>query len=166
MYQPVFELASFDILDQNARTNLVGLLVEALIGVNRKWLRRYPNTPPFYKAAPSYALKNPPLRPRPLAGHPPDHRVSFGGLRRGPLFRLTRRSRGHPLPGKDFVAWRVAEMREAGYPDVGPRIITKEAGGVVVYHVQVRNDVTIEDPSVAMGMPQNMTPAQIRGLIR
>ena len=147
MYEPVFELASFNLLPQDNRTNLVGLLVEALIGVNRKWLRRHPETPPFYQSRLVYQLK---VRPF--------------GLDRWQDIPQTMAMGGGDC--KDFVAWRVAEMREQGWPDVGPRIITKESGGVIVYHVQVRIDTTVEDPSVALGMPTNMTAQQIRGLIR
>jgi hypothetical protein len=146
MYEPVFRLLSFEDLSQDDRTNLVGLMVECLIGINRKWLRRHPETLPFYQYAPKYSLKSRPMGLDSWQDIPTTIALGTGDC-------------------KDFSAWRIAEMREAGYPDVGPRVVTREAQGVVVYHVQVRNDIQVEDPSAYLGMPAVMTPAQIKGLI-
>jgi len=147
MYEPVFELGTFDVAPVNVRANLIGTMVEALIAVNRAYLRLNPDTPPFYQSQLKYHLK---IRPF--------------GLDRWQDIPTTLALGGGDC--KDFVAWRVAELREKGYPDVGPRIIAKETGNVIVYHVQVRIDTQVEDPSVALGMPTNMSAQQVQNLVQ
>lgn len=145
MYEPVFELASFGTLPLEARKHLIGVACEFLIAVNREWLKRNPGCPDFYTIAPKYALK---LRP-------------FGLDRWQDIPQTIALREGDC---KDFTCWRVAQLREQGVADCGPRILASESAGLVAYHVQVRNDVKVEDPSVAMGMPKNLSSSQLKSL--
>jgi hypothetical protein len=145
MYEPIFELASFGSLPLEDRKHLIGVMCEALIAVNRSWLKRNPGTPSFYTISPAYAMK---LRP-------------FGIDRWQDIPQTLALREGDC---KDFTCWRVAELREQGVADCGPRILATEAPGIISYHVQVRNDIKVEDPSVAMGMPKNITSSQLKAL--
>jgi len=147
MYEPVFELGTFDVAPVNVRINLIGTMVESLIAINRAYLKLNPDTPPFWSAKLSYHMK---IRPF--------------GLDRWQDIPTTIAMQGGDC--KDFVAWRVAELRELGYPDVGPRVTAREANGLIVYHVQVRIDTQVEDPSVALGMPTSMSADQVKNLMR
>lgn len=149
MYSPVMELASFDDLPVEPRLEILRGMLEALIVNNRVWLRRNPQCPPMYTVAPKYKLK---VRP-------------FGLDTWQDIKRTLMLGSGDC---KDFACWRVAELREAGYPDVSPRIKVSEnpQTGLVVYHIQVRQDLKLEDPSAILGMPPSISPAQAKSLIR
>lgn len=148
MYTPVLELQSFDTLDLGQRLDVLRGLLEFLILNNRLWLRQNPQCPPMYEVAPSYKLK---IRP-------------FGLDTWQDIPRTLALGSGDC---KDFACWRVAELREKGIPDVSPRIKVSESPktGVVVYHIQVRRDLQLEDPSDILGMPKNLTAAQVKNLI-
>ena len=151
MYSPVLELSSFDTFPIAQRREMIRVIVEMLIAVNRTFLRLNPTTPPMYDVAPKYAMK---VRP-------------FGLDTWEDIPRVMQLGSGDC---KDFVAWRVAELREAGYDDVAPRVISFERetsqGPLVLYHVQVRIGIGVEDPSVILGMPKTMTAEQIKGLVQ
>ena len=149
MYMPVMELSSFDDLPLAARLEILRGMLEALIINNRVWLKHHPECPPMYKVAPTYKLK---VRP-------------FGLDTWQDIKRTLSIGSGDC---KDFACWRVAELREAGYADVSPRIKVSEdpKTGLVVYHIQVRQDIKVEDPSAILGMPPSITTAQAQSLIR
>ncbi len=145
MYEPIFELKSFGELPLDDRKHLIEVYCEALIATNRTWLKRNPGAPKFYELAPKYALKLRPFGIDRWQDYPQTIALGEGDC-------------------KDFVCMRVAELREAGCPDCGPRILAQEAKGIISYHVQVRIDTRIEDPSVAMGMPKNLSASQLKQL--
>lgn len=147
MYNPVYELASFDMMPVDVRKNMLELMLEALIGINRFYLRNSRNTPAMYSAGLTYKFK---IRPFGLDTWQDIPRTIF--LKSGDC--------------KDFVCWRVAEMRESGAADVAPRIIVQEsAGGPTVYHIQLRQDLTVEDPSKILGMT-SVTQQEVSNLIQ
>lgn len=147
MYMPVFELQSFDSLPLGNRLDCIRAMLEALIVANRFWLRANPGCPPLYEAAPKYTLK---VRP-------------FGLDTWQDIPRTLAMGSGDC---KDFACWRVAELREMGVPDVSPRIKVSDKDGIVVYHIQVRADLKLEDPSAILGMPKAMTTTQVKNLIQ
>lgn len=147
MYNPVFELASFDMMPLNVRLNMMEICLEALIGVNRLYLRQAPMTPAMYSAGLTYTFK---VRP-------------FGLDTWQDIPRTISLKSGDC---KDFVCWRVAEMREAGVPDVAPRIsVSGGVNGPTVYHIQLRKDIEIEDPSKILGMTP-ISQEQVSNLIQ
>jgi len=149
MYTPVMELASFDDLPLAARLEVLRGMLEALIINNRVWLRHHKDCPPMYQVAPRYKLK---VRP-------------FGLDTWQDIPRTLRMGSGDC---KDFACWRVAELRERGFADVSPRIKVGEdkKTKLIVYHIQVRQDLKVEDPSAILGMPPSISSAEARKLIR
>lgn len=146
MYSPVFELTSFDTMPIDYRCSVLQGMLEALVIANRTYLKLNPNTAPMYTYALRYKMK---VRP-------------FG------LDTWQDIPRTIALEGgdcKDFSCWRVAELRDSGIRDVSPFIKVSSQGGLVVYHIQVRCGLQIEDPSVNLGM-SNMTSDEVRGLIQ
>jgi len=152
MYMPVFELSSFvdnsvsKALPLNVRLDALRLMLEALIGINRLWLRSN-RIPGLYQYAPAYKMK---VRP-------------FGLDTWQDIPRTILLGSGDC---KDFACWRVAELREARVPDVSPRIKVKEVNGLTVYHIQVRADLQVEDPSAILGMPPSVSEQEAKSLIR
>jgi hypothetical protein len=152
MYSPVFELTGFSdskvapAMPLNDRLGGLRLMLEALIGWNRLWLRRN-KIPSLYKYAPSYKMK---VRP-------------FGLDTWQDIARTIEIGSGDC---KDFACWRVAELREAGYPDVSPRIKVASVNGLTVYHIQVKSDLSLEDPSAILGMPPSVSEFQAKSLIQ
>lgn len=148
MYMPALELSSFD--DPNLpvgnKLEILRGLLEFLILNNRIWLRKN-RIKSLYDYAPSYKLK---VRP-------------FGLDTWQDIPRTVSLGSGDC---KDFACWRVAELREAGVPDVSCRIKTGQADGITVYHIQVRCDLKVEDPSAILGMPPQLSGAQAKSLVR
>ena len=149
MYSPVFELETFDRMPVAMRKTLVQAAVEFLIAVNRLYIRKF-GAPPMYSAGLKYSFK---VRP-------------FGLDSWQDIPRCLSLGTGDC---KDFTAWRVAELREAGASDAQPRIMASEANGLVVYHVQVMRDTPkgpiVEDPSSIFGMPPSISEAQAKSLV-
>jgi len=109
--------------------------LEALVALNRVYLRTHPRTPALYQAGVRYlrdadaATQDTP--PAELWLTIPDCR-SAGGA-----------------DCKVLSAWRVAELRERG--ELRARCLLSRKGHL--WHVRVtRSDGTIEDPSRALGM--------------
>ena len=145
MYSPVMELKSFDTLPLDYRCNVLQGYLEALVIANRTYLKLNPGTAPMYTYALQYEMK---VRP-------------FGLDTWQDIPRTIEKGMGDC---KDFSCWRVAEMRDMGIRDVAPYISVSQHGSMIVYHVQVRKGIQIEDPSVNLGM-RNMTQSEVRGLI-
>jgi hypothetical protein len=145
MYSPVLELDSFDSLPLGNRLDVLRGLLEMLILNNRIWLRKNPIRP-MYEYALNYTFK---VRP-------------FGLDTWQDIPRTLALGSGDC---KDFACWRVAELREMGVPDVSPRIKVSEVNGLVVYHIQVRCDLQVEDPSAKLGMPKSISEDQAKALI-
>jgi len=90
MYIAGFELESFDHLDVNERVFCLQAMLEALVKINVRFLRKFPRTPDLYSAVPQYIIK-----PRPFS------------IDRWQDIPRTIRLRNGDC--KDFVCWRVAE---------------------------------------------------------
>ena len=118
MYEPIFELKSLGKMSLVDGKHLIEVYCEALIATNRTWLKRNPGAPKFYELAPKYALKLRPFGINEWQDYPQTIALGEGDC-------------------KDFVCMRVAELREAGCPDCGPRILAQEAKGIISYHVRV-----------------------------
>lgn len=151
MYSSVFELESFSDnpvcagMPVNKRLDGLRVMLEALINVNRLWLRWNPISP-LYQYAPAYKMK---VRP-------------FGLDTWQDIPRTILLGSGDC---KDFACWRIAELREAGYADVSPRIKVTTVSGLTVYHIQVRADLAVEDPSARLGMPAAVSEKVAKSLI-
>lgn len=144
MYQPLFQLTSFEHFPLPRRCNAIRAMLEALIAIDRQWLEEVPNTPLLYEAFPQYIVK-----PRPL------NLDSWQDIAR------TLETRTGDC--KDFACWRVAELRHRGYTDVSCFIKSAVIPDpqnlrppMTVYHIQVRIEDKIEDPSLILGMPTNL----------
>lgn len=146
MYTPLFELTSFDQMPLNRRLNALMGMLEGLIAVNYQYLEEYPNTPLLYQAFPSYIIK-----PRPF---------QVDSWQDIPT-TLTRRTGDC----KDFAAWRVAELRRRGVPDVSAAIKVSQIGDLLIYHIPVRIGTEWEDPSKILGMPTSITPQQLHQIM-
>jgi len=146
MYIAGFELRMFDLLPVQQRVHVLHGLLEALIFANQVWLRANPGTPELYRVGPKYKIKARPFDIDRWQDIPQTMALNEGDC-------------------KDFSAWRIAEMRNRLIPDVAPfikvNIIPDPSGrtqGLICYHVQVRQGLSIEDPSVLLGMPKSLSP--------
>lgn len=137
MYRPQFDLRSFDILPTGNRISIISYLVEALIGANILYLLRFPNTPSLYDIGAQYELKKRPMGLDNWKDIPAIIETKSGDC-------------------KDFVAYRVAQLRLKGLHDVSPLITAHKIGDVLTYHVRIRHGGYIEDPSKLLGMPTNI----------
>lgn len=144
MYTAAFEIKGFDLMPLSRRIWSLHFMLEAMAGINRQYLLENPSTPEFYSAGVRYVIKERPFKmdrwqdiPRTLE------------LREGDC--------------KDFAAWRVAELRNHGVPDVGfyikPSSMQNPDTGIFdlqIFHILVRCGVMLEDPSANQGMPKNV----------
>lgn len=148
MYIAGYELESFDHLDVNDRVFCLQAMLQALVQINVRFLRKFPNTLNLYQAVPQYVIKKRPFDidrwqdiPRTIS------------LRSGDC--------------KDFVCWRVAELFvKNAEPEVGPHVKVSQVRDLIVYHITVRHTFPHyweEDPSALLGMPQNATYEQLKG---
>lgn len=147
MYIAAYELDSFDHLDVNDRVFCLQAMLENLIKINVRFLKKFPNTLKFYEAVPQYVIKRRPFDIDRWQDIPRTIRIRNGDC-------------------KDFVCWRVAECFMAGEPEVGPHVKVSQIRDLIVYHITVRHTFPQyweEDPSAAMGMPQNATYEQLKG---
>jgi hypothetical protein len=139
----------FDGLDDNGRMIVVRALLETLTLSNWQYMKRHPETPLLYEARPRYVV------------HP-----ARGGDEWRDIAETFKRGAG---TCKDFACIRVAELRMQGYEDVVPfiKLITypdpkKRRPPLTLFHVLVRNGDEYEDPSSILGMPKNLSYAELR----
>jgi hypothetical protein len=134
-YYPIhFELAFSDTSDPEIVAAVVEALVEALTIANQHYLAGTPGIPALYDAGIVYAAET--------------TREEFLDVERV-------RARGK-ADCEDLSAWRIAELRNAGW-DAWPVVTWQEVrwtdGSLrVEYHVQVGTPHGIEDPSRVLGM--------------
>lgn len=134
MYRFAFELQDFERLPLEDRLTFLQLVVEALAIVDRAEMRTNPRVPrSLYRAGVAY------VRDR-------DGDEVWKDISRA----LSR----HAGDCKDFVAWRLAELREAGEDDARVEALAETTpAGRIDYHVRIRRaNGDIEDPSIALGM--------------
>lgn len=150
MYTPKMELSGFSTLPSQRKQIVLRGFLEALIHADRQYLEENPYTGSIYDVAPRYVLKVRPMGLDSWQDIPRTIELGSGDC-------------------KDFAAWRIAELRNAGYDDVYPHIKVsyhKDPRGIeppmTVYHIQVRIHETIEDPSAILGMPTQVTYDQLR----
>ena len=156
MYLPKFELMSFSFLPNERKKIILRAYLEALACTDWQFLEWYRDTygsrfPSLYEFAPKYVLK---VRPGGLDSWqdiPDTIHLGSGDC-------------------KDFACWRVAELRSQGIDDVYPLIVEQQypdPQGVeppmTVYHIQVRVNGQVEDPSALLGMPSQVSYQQLRG---
>lgn len=151
MYTAGVELTSMSYLSNERRRNVLLGLCEALSYANYQWLEER-GAMPLYSLAPRYELKV-----RPLA-------IDFWS----DIPRVIEKGSGDC---KDFVAWRVAELRKSGVgqavPYVTYGVVRGPRGGeIVVWHVQVAVGPKIEDPAALLGMPTKIGYETLAGLFR
>lgn len=144
VYIAGFELESFDHLDVNDRVYCLQVMLESLAYINGRFLRRYPRTLGLYQAVPQYVIKRRPFDIDRWQDIPRTIRLRSGDC-------------------KDFVCWRIAELRMQGEPEVGPHVKVQQIRDLIVYHITVRRGFQEEDPSAILGMPQNATYEQLKG---
>ena len=150
MYVPTMQLASFDHLSLNRRMICLRAFMEALCITNLQWLTENPGTPKFYHVRPRYLLKTHPKVNQPSSGSV----ITFNMDSWQDIPQTIQLGTGDC---KDFACWRVAEMRMLGVPDVAPYIKVSQIKNLTLYHIVVRIGLQEEDPSEAMGMPDNVT---------
>jgi hypothetical protein len=146
MYAPLFELESFDRMPLNRRLNALMGMLEGLIAVNYQYLQEYPSTPLLYEAFPSYVIKPRPFQIDSWQDIPTTLARGTGDC-------------------KDFAAWRVAELRCKGVPDVSAAIKTQMLNDLLIYHIPVRIGMEWEDPSRILGMPTAVTQQQLNSIL-
>jgi hypothetical protein len=131
MFAPRYEFHSFELLPHAARVDVVRMLVKVLIVADRLFLQAHPSTPKLYDAGVRYLREDPDSEnyqniPRTLE------------LRTGDC--------------EDLVAWRLAELQEAGED---AHLVVREWDDKtdVYFHLLVgRPNGDIEDPSALLGM--------------
>lgn len=164
MYTPKVELGCFSTLPVRRKLVVLRNLLEALIATDWVYLQEYReqtgrNLPSIYEFGPRYVLKERP-----------------GGL--DAWQDIPRCIELGTADCKDLVAWRIAELRDAGYDGVFPHIKTSyhpDPRGIeptmTVYHIQVvsthdvdgqGHQIVVEDPSALLGMPNHVTYEQLR----
>lgn len=152
MYVAGFRVGSMDHLSVERRSNILLGLCEALAYINYQWLEER-GAVPLYQIAPRYDLK---VRPFSIDfwDDIPTVVANGGG------------------DCKDFVAWRVAELRKQGIGQAVPYVthtITRNPNGrgaIVVWHVQVAVGPQIEDPATLLGMPDSVDYQALSRLFR
>ncbi len=132
MYAPLFQLRTFDVIDNGAKSRVLELLLEALIEADIEYLRVCPSTPSLYESGVVYEEE-------------PGERDNWQdipetlGLGNGDC--------------EDLGCWRIAELRFRAEEHATPFITWREVGDRTVYHIAVRrSDGTVEDPSRLLGM--------------
>lgn len=154
MYSPVMKLRCFESLPHLGKVEVLRGLLQALISANRVYLRYFPATPHLNELA---CLSNPDVvyRQRKCFHYEFEPEGTDDWQDIPDCLAL-----GHG-DCEDLASWRVAELQEAGENAQVYIIHSELPGGQTLYHIQVqRADGSIEDPSVALGMPP--PPASMR----
>lgn len=136
MYSATFEIESFDVIPIACRCALVIALTEALASINLKYLRfaraDMGDFPPLYQSGVRYGAQ------------------TMGRDKWRDIPRLLETKRG---ACEDLAAWRVAELRVAGYAAHIDVDTFEMPNGSIIYHVVVVRDGGVrEDPSAVLGM--------------
>lgn len=115
------------------KAEILRLLLEALVGVNELWLRRFPQTPRIYQSGVIYLRE-------------PSGRDDWQDIPEC----LYRRN----ADCEDLASWRVAELRAYEGIEAHPYVKGFELQpGKTLYHIQViLPNGEIEDPSRKLGM--------------
>ena len=136
MYEPTFELVSFDAMGPVDRARVIAALVEALVTVNRAYLRANPQTPLLYASGVRFLRE-------------PDGVDEWQDIPRTMALGSG--------DCEDLASWRIAELRERGE---AARVLVltfqerRPIGDVTEFHIMVeRADGAREDPSRLLGMP-------------
>ncbi len=141
MYTNTTEYKSFDSLSLVSRCRIVRLAIEPLVYANEEWLRRNAGAPSIYESGVIYQDQAPVIDP-----FDDDEETDWWQ----DTARLLETGAGSC---EDLAAWRVAELHLAGETSAQLDVIAQETGNDVLYHVRVkREDGSIEDPSVVLGM--------------
>lgn len=131
MFAPRFELAGYESLSKGDRIDVMRMAVKLLVHSDRAFLRAHPHTPQLYASGVRYQKESPDSEnyqdiPRTLE------------LRTGDC--------------EDLVAWRLAELQEAG-EDAHLVLREYRDGADTDFHVLLaRANGEIEDPSRLLGM--------------
>jgi hypothetical protein len=149
MYEPHFELATFESLPTPQKLAILEWLVEGLAIADGFYLAANPDLPPLYDATRRYGLR---------------YEFNKDHWRDIPTVL-----RARTADCKDLSAWRIADLRreaaKRGASDDEVRTIAKphftirQQGKLTIYHVQVEGPHGIEDPSCALGMPASTCAA-------
>ena len=112
-------------------------LLESLVKCNLLYLREHPETPPLYESGvvykPEFSLANP----------------ARGTEEWKDISAIRRDGNGDC---EDLSGWRVAELRNEGFPAKGFLKWNRHPSGTMLYHVMVLCGKTLEDPSRKLGM--------------
>jgi len=150
VYTAGLELSCMAYLSIERRANVLLGICEALCFANYQWIEER-GAMPLYSIAPRYDLKVRPLGIDIWADIPTVIADRSGDC-------------------KDFVAWRVAELRKQGVGQAVPYVTYSVARGpsgtIVVWHVQVAVGPKIEDPAALLGMPKSIDYETLSGLFR
>lgn len=128
MYRFCSELQGFEALSLDEKRTVIAHFVESFAVANQGYLRTHPDAPPLYDSGIYYC---PDERGREVQWWDIPQILSHGCA-----------------DCKGLVAYRIAELREAGYPAV-PYVTTDDGS---LFHVRVRSGSVIEDPSKLLGM--------------
>jgi hypothetical protein len=125
------DLGSFEDLPAQKRLPILRLMMEMLVMVDAAYLAQHPETPPLYEDDGDGGWH---LRLQ-----------SGGGAVWRDIHSVLVAGQGDVV---DFVCWRIAELRIAGYDDVHPhlKMTYAEDGSLKAFTVQVRVNDVIEDP--------------------
>lgn len=139
MYAPSYRLASFDVLPERVKFEVLGLLLDALILANVRYLQVRPQTPNLYESGVRYLTE-------------PDNVDEWQDIP-----DTLARMHGDC---EDLASWRVAELKVRGGEPTATHAISVDllpnASGrlVTTFHICVmRANGKIEDPSRRLGMP-------------
>lgn len=131
MFAPRFELAGYEGLSKGSRIDVLRMAVKVLVHSNRAYLREHPHTPQLYASGVRYLKEA-------------DDSENYQDIPR----TLELRSGDC----EDLVAWRLAELQEAG-EDAHVLLREYRVGADTLFHVLLtRANGDVEDPSRALGM--------------
>lgn len=128
MYRFCTELQGFEALSKDEKRTVIALFVESFTIANQGYLRTHPDAPALYDSGVYYC---------------PDERG-----REVQWWDIPQILSNGCADCKGLVAYRNAELREAGYPAFP--FITSDDG--ILWHVRSRVGNIIEDPSKLLGM--------------
>lgn len=151
MYLAGFELASFESLPLDEQRHCIYYLLEGLAGIDRLYLARNPRTPALYDFGPRYVVKE-----RPFVQFRKESMMSVIPFKIDRWQDIPRTMQLRQGDCKDFAAWRVAELRQQGHPDVGFYVKPIRMNDLQIFHILVRKGILLEDPSDLLGMPHSV----------
>lgn len=142
VYIAGFELPCLDALSVERQRNVYLALVYCLAQINLEYRRQNPGTPRLYSFRPKYIVKQRPMGVDEFSDLPTLIKYRSGDC-------------------KDFVAARLSELWQDGILQATPFITMKRIGNIDCWHVVISVGPNIEDPSANLGMPENLSYAEL-----